>query len=510
MTRQLTRPAAVLDLRRGSEARVPYLGDDGTVAKMSAATSPSTPCSLFPAPCLLGLLLLLLLAPLLRAQTPTVLKLTLHDTIQPVTAGYLERGLAAAAEQHDAAVLISLGTPGGLLSSTRSIVTAIEHSPVPVIVYISPAGSRAGSAGFFLLEAADIAAMAPGTNAGASHPIVEGGPADPTLKEKIENDTAAFLRSYVTRRNRNPAAAEDAVRNSKSYSDSEALDLKLIDTIAADDHGLLASLDGKTIHRLDGSALTLHLTLNGQPARIVGFPPSLRERLLTHLASPDLAVLLLVLGALLIYLEFNVPGTIVPGALGTLLLLLGAFGLDLLPIRHTAVALLVAALVLMLLEAKFSSHGVLGFTGVCCLVFGLATLVDGPIAELRVHPATALAAGIGFGSITFFLAWIALKARRNKVLTGPDAMLGHAAIAITALAPAGEIEVRGELWHATLRDPLASLPAGAAVIVRHFEQQDALRLIVEPAKPEPAKPAPANADRTDEPHSSPSPDRPPE
>ncbi len=330
---------------------------------------------------LLILLLLCVCAPALRAQTPTVLKLTLHDTIQPITAGYVERGLTAAADQHADAVLISLGTPGGLLSSTRSIVSAIEHSPVPVVVYISPAGSRAGSAGFFLLEAADVAAMAPGTNAGAAHPVLEGDPTghaiDPTLKQKIENDTAAFLRSYVTRRNRNAAAAEDAVRNSKSYSDTEALNLNLIDTIATDDRALLAALDGRTIHRLDGSAITLHL----KDARIVPLPPSLRERLLTHLAEPDLAVLLLVLGALLIYLEFNVPGTIVPGALGTLLLLLGAFGLDLLPIRLTAVALILVALLLMVLEAKYPSHGVLGFTGIGCLVFGLATLVNGPIAE---------------------------------------------------------------------------------------------------------------------------------
>ncbi len=427
--------------------------------------------------------LLLLCAPTLRAQTRTVLKLTLHDTIQPITAGYLERGLTAAADQHADAVLISLGTPGGLLSSTRSIVTAIEHSPVPVLVYISPAGSRAGSAGFFLLEAADVAAMAPGTNAGASHPIVEGDTSghalDPILKQKIENDTTAFLRSYVTRRNRNPDAAQDAVLNSKSYSDTEALNLHLIDTIAPDDRALLDSLDGKTIHRLDGTTVTLHL----KDARVLPFPPSLRERLLTHLTDPNLAVLLLVLGALLIYLEFNVPGTIVPGALGTLLLLLGAFGLDLLPVRHTAVALILAAILLMVLEAKFASHGVLAFTGLCCLVLGLATLINGPIAELRVHTSTALAAGIGFGAITFFLAWIALKARRNKILTGPDAMLGQIALAITPLAPFGEVEIRGELWRATLEDPQASLPTGATVIVRRFERTDALLLIVEPTTP---------------------------
>ncbi len=166
--------------------------------------------------------------------SPVVVKLTLHDTIQPITADYLQRGLAEAARLHAQLVILSMGTPGGLLDSTRVMVQAIENSPVPVVIFISPTGSRAGSAGFFLLEAADIAAMAPGTNAGAAHPIVEGGrQIDPVLKDKIENDAAAFLRSYVGRRGRNVEAAEDAVRNSKSYSDQEALKLKLIDLVSA-------------------------------------------------------------------------------------------------------------------------------------------------------------------------------------------------------------------------------------------------------------------------------------
>src|SRR5580700_1516231 len=178
-----------------------------------------------------------LLAAALFAATPTpvVIKLTLHDTIQPITADYLQRGLQEAARQHAQLVIVSLGTPGGLLESTRVMVQAIENSPVPVVIFISPAGSRAGSAGFFLLEAADIAAMAPGTNAGAAHPIVEGRQLDPILKEKIENDAAAFLRSSSARRGRNVDAAEDAVRNSKSYSDQEALKLKLIDLVTTDD-----------------------------------------------------------------------------------------------------------------------------------------------------------------------------------------------------------------------------------------------------------------------------------
>ena len=408
------------------------------------------------------------------AAPGVVVRLTIHDTIQPITADYLERGLREAARVHAQAVLVDLGTPGGLLESTRVMVSgAIEDSPVPVIVYISPSGSRAGSAGFFLLESADIAAMAPGTNAGAAHPIVEGKQLDPILKTKIENDAAAFLRSYTARRGRNVEVAEDAVRNSKSYTDQEALKLNLIDVIASNDRSLIDMLDGRQIHRFDGSLQTLHL----RDAEIVTTAPSLRERILTKLTNPDVAVMLLVLGGLLIYLEFNVPGTVVPGSLGTLFVLLGFFGLDLLPVRHTAIVLLLAAVVMMVLETKFASHGILAVAGIACLVFGLATLVDGPIPELRVHTATAVGAGLGFGAISFGLAWIALRARRGKVLTGPQAMVGATAIVLTPLAPDGQVEIRGELWRARLRGR-ASLPVGAAVSVREIQ---GLMLIVEPS-----------------------------
>jgi membrane-bound serine protease (ClpP class) len=409
------------------------------------------------------------------ATTPgVVVKLTIHDTIQPITADYLQRGLREAADLHAQAVIVSMGTPGGLLESTRVMVQAIENSPVPVIIFISPTGSRAGSAGFFLLEAADIAAMAPGTNAGAAHPIIEGRQLDPILKEKIENDAAAFLRSYAGRRGRNVEAAEDAVRNSKSYSDQEALKLKLIDLVTADDASLLTALDGREIHRFDGTAQTLHL----QGATLLTTAPSMRERLLSKLANPDIAVLLLVLGALLIYLEFNVPGTVVPGSIGTLFIVLGLFGLNLLPVRHTAIVLLVAAFVLMLLESKFTSHGVLAMAGIASLVVGLATLVDGPIPEMRVHTSTAVGAGLGFGAISFGLAWIALRARRSKVLTGPQAMIGGTAIVRTPLSPTGQVEIRGELWQASLRGQ-ASLAPGSAVSVRAVE---GLVLIVEPTQ----------------------------
>jgi membrane-bound serine protease (ClpP class) len=417
-------------------------------------------------------LALLLPLPAQSPSSPLVVKLSIHDTIQPITAEYLKRGLDDAASRHAEAVLVSMGTPGGLLDSTREMVANIEASSVPVIIFIEPSGSRAGSAGFFLLEAADIAAMAPGTEAGAAHPILEGTTMDPVLKEKIENDTAAFLRSYVTVRGRDAKDAEDAVRNSKSFSEAESLKLNLIDAVAPDDNALLAQLDGRTIKRFNGSSQTLHLA----HANIVPLPPSTRERLLTRLTSPDLDVLLLLCGGLLIYLEFNVPGTIVPGALGTLMVLLAIFGLNLLPVQHTAILLLFAALALMVLEAKFASHGVLGIAGVLCLVFGLATLVNGPTPEMRVHFGVAAGAGIGFGIITFGLAWIAFKARQAKRLTGPQAMLGHTAVAMTPLAPTGhslpgypaigQVEVRGEIWQATLPPNTPPIPAGTPVAVR--------------------------------------------
>ena len=419
---------------------------------------------------LLGLIAICVFSSVSSAE---VLKIVVDDTIQPITQEYISRAIDEAQRRGDQAVLIEINTPGGLVDSTRKILEKITSSQVPVIVYVAPSGSRAGSAGIFILEAADIAAMAPGTNAGAAHPIVEGRQLDPILKDKIENDAAAFLRSYSGRRGRNVAAAEDAIRNSKSYSDQEALNLKLIDLVTPDDQSLLAALDGREIHRFNGSTNTLRL----QEAKIVTTPPSLRERLLSKLTNPDFAVCLLVLGGLLIYLEFNVPGTVVPGSIGTLFVLLGLFGLNLLPVRHTAVVLLLAALVMMVLETKFASHGMLALAGTASLVFGLATLVDAPIPELQVHTGVAVGAGIGFGLISFGLAFIALRARRNKVLLGPQAMIGGIAIVRTPLSPTGQVEIRGELWQASTRDH-TSLPVGSSALVRDVE---GLMLIVVPA-----------------------------
>ena len=257
-----------------------------------------------------------------------------------MTAGQLDRAIARANSEGAAALLVEMDTPGGLVDSMRNMAGAILSSRVPVIIYVAPAGARAGSAGFFLLEAADIAAMAPGTNAGAAHVVFEFGKPDETMTQKVENDAEAFLRSYVGRRNRNVDAALAAVQSSHSYTAEEALDKHLIDLTATSDTELLAALNGREITRLDGSKQVLHLA----GARIQRVQPTLREDLLGWLVNPNIALLLLVGGALLIYLEFNTPGTIVPGALGTLMVLLAVFALNLLPIRYTAVLLLLAAI----------------------------------------------------------------------------------------------------------------------------------------------------------------------
>ncbi len=392
-------------------------------------------------------------------QGGQVVVLHLDDTIQPISSDYLKRGLDRAAEDRAAAVLVELNTPGGLLDSTRTMVSNILSSPVPVIVYVYPAGSRAGSAGFFLLESADIAAMAPGTNAGAAHPVVEMGKIDDTMKQKILNDALAFLRSYVSLRGRNVDAAQDAVTNSKSYTDTEAQQLHLIDVVAPDERALLAAVDGRVVKRFNGASQTLHT----RGATLVTVEPTIREEIMDRLMDPNLAVLILLAGALLIYLEFNTPGTIIPGALGTLLVLLALFSLNLLPVRYTSLALMVGALVLMVLEAKFPSHGILALAGTAALVLGTLTLVAGPIPQMRVQVATAVATGLAFGGITTFLVRIAVRAHHNKVMLGPDALVGAIGVAQQEIAPRGQILVHGELWQAESSAPIT---AGEHVQVR--------------------------------------------
>src|SRR4051812_41667576 len=397
------------------------------------------------------------------AQQPLVEKLILDETIQPVSAGMLDRAIARANSSNAAALLIQIDTPGGLVSSMRTMAGAILSSRIPVIIYVAPAGARAGSAGFFLLEAADIAAMAPGTNAGAAHVVFEGGKPDETLSQKIENDAEAFMRSYVSKRNRNVDAAVAAVQSSHSYTAEEALDKHLIDLTASSVSQLIAALNGREITRLDGTKQTLHMA----GARIERFQPTLRENLLGWLVNPNIALLLLVGGAMLIYLEFNSPGTIVPGALGTLMVLLAVFALNLLPIRYTAVMLLVGAVVLLVLEAKFGGHGALAIAGIVCLTLGTLTLVAAPIPELAINPWVAIAVSTAFGGITAFLVRLAVKARRLKSRLGVDALVGHFASAMEPLNPEGHVLVDGEIWRAIASE---TVPAGTALRVVGHEQ----------------------------------------
>ncbi|HEY2393183.1 MAG TPA: nodulation protein NfeD [Candidatus Angelobacter sp.] len=428
-----------------------------------------------------GLLAALILTGISLPASAEVLKIVVDDAIHPITEEYIERGLAEAARNHDQAVLIELDTPGGLVSSTRTIIEKITTSPVPVIIYVTPSGHRAASAGFFILESADIAAMAPGTNTGAAHPVQGNGSDIPkTMNEKVENDAAALMRSVTTKRGRNVEVAESAVRQSKSFTEQEALSQKLIDYVAIDEQDLFKQIQGKPFKRFDGQTVTLNLV--GQPIRM--FDMTLKQRILSFIMDPNIAFILLAIGALALYAEFNHPGAVVPGTVGVVFILLAIFALNLLPVRFAAVVLILASFALFALEAKFATHGVLGIGGVVTMVLGGLLLVDAPIPEMRVHIWTAMAVSVPVGGITIFLMSIALKARRNKVVTGLEGLIGETGITQTALSPQGKVFVHGELWDAVSSVEVAE---GQSVVVLRV---DGLRLLVQPASSVQQIPAP--------------------
>ena len=399
-----------------------------------------------------------------------ILKIVVNDAIQPITTEYIGRALAVAAANHDQAVLIEMNTPGGLVDSTRDIIDKIVASPVPVIVYVTPSGSRAGSAGIFILEAADVAAMTPGTNAGAAHPVTLFGKPDETMMKKIENDAAALMRSVAAKRGRNVELAESAVRESKSFTEQESLDKKLIDYVASDEKDLFRQISGKSFKRFDGTATTL--TLTNQLVR--DYQMTLKEQILSYIMDPNITLIILMIGALCLYVEFNHPGAVVPGTIGVIFIVLAAFAMHLLPIRYAALAMILVAFALFAAEAKFASHGVLTTGGIVLLTLGGLLLVDGPIPEMRVRFVTALAVSIPLGLITAFLMTIAVRARRNKVVTGAEGLVGEIGIAQSMLAPAGKVVVHGEFWDAVSTIPI---PAGEQIIVRKV---DGLTLRVDP------------------------------
>jgi membrane-bound serine protease (ClpP class) len=416
-----------------------------------------------------------------------ILKVVVNDTIQPISGEYIARGIDEARRRNDQAVLIEINTPGGLVSSTREIIEKISSSSVPVIVYVTPTGGHAGSAGIFILESADIAAMAPGTAAGAAHPVTLIGPVqvkpDDEMNRKIENDAAALMRSVTSKRGRNIETAESAVRESKSFTEQEALAGHLIDYVASSPEDLFRQMQGKPFKRFTGESASLNLT--GQP--MVPFEMTLKEHILDELMDPNVAFLLLAIGALALYVEFNHPGAVIPGTVGVVFILLAAFALNFLPTRFAALGLILAAFALFAAEAKFATHGVLTIGGIALLTLGGLLLVDSPIPEMRVHLWTALAVSIPLGLITAFLMTIALKARRNKVVTGSQGLVGETGVAQTALSPQGKVFVHGELW-----DAVASsiLPVGQLVLVRRI---DGLTLQVDPLGATPPSTDPALA-----------------
>ena len=375
----------------------------------------------------------------------SVLQVDVTGIVHPVTVEIMTAAISQAQARHADALLVRLSTPGGLLDSTREVIEQVLHSPVPVVMWVGPAGARAASAGFFLLEAGDIAAMAPGTNTGASHPVSgSGANLESVMNQKVENDTAAFVRTLAAHRGHDVDAAEKTVRSSVSYTETEALDKHLIDVNAVDPSALLRQLDGREITRFDGRKQTLHFS----SPDVVAFEPTLRQKILSAIADPNIALLLLVLGALGVYAEFSIPGAIFPGAIGAILLLLGFSALAMFPIGWLGATLCILGLTFFVLEAKFATHGVLTAGGAIALLLGAMLLIDSNDPALRVRFSMALAVTLPFALITSFLLSIAVRARRNKVVTGMEAMPGRLGIVVAELNPAGRVKVQGEYWNA--------------------------------------------------------------
>src|SRR5215469_12430029 len=396
-----------------------------------------------------------------ESSSNAIVEIHLDDIIEPVTAEYVERGIQLANNQHAAAILLDLSTPGGLDTSMRDIIRAIISSRVPVIAYVSPSGSRAASAGFFVLLSADVAVMAPGTNAGAAHPVMMGN-ADvgKTMETKIENDAAAYIRSIAGKRGRNVQLAEEGVRSSRSFTEKEALDNHLIDLVANSPGDLLKSLDGRTVTRFDGGSAVLHLN----NAHLEAYNMSTRERFLARIADPNIAFILGVIGALCLYFEFTHPGIVLPGVAGALAIVLALYAFHMLPINYTGVALIVLALVLFGLEVKANSHGVLVVGGIIAMTVGALILVQSPLPGAQIHFSTALSVTLPVAVISVILVRLAWLAKRNKSVTGEQGLIDQVGVARTDLAPEGRVFVHGEIWEARAAEPV---PIGARVRVRN-------------------------------------------
>ena len=414
-----------------------------------------------------------------QSQSQKVVELRIDGEIEPILAEYLTAGIDAAAQEHASLILITMNTPGGLDSAMRAIIQKILTSPVPVVTYVYPTGSRAASAGFFILLSADVDAMAPGTDTGAASPLMEfgGSPVqiDATLRKKIVNEATAYLRSYVEKRGRNPELAATAVTDAKAFSEKEALEGKLIDMEAPNPDALLAQLNGRTITRFDGSMQTLDLSHPVIELREMNG----RQRLLTRIVQPDMFFILLIIAVLGLYAEFTHPGLFAPGVIGGIALVLALYAMQLLPVNITGLVLIGLAIVFFILEAKFPTHGILGFGGALAMMIGALMLVKSPITAGGVNVSTALAVTVPVALIIIFLMRLVLRSRHWKDSTGAEQLVGEVGeIKEPVEAPGGKgmVFVHGELWRAVATQ---QIPRGARVRVKEV---DGLTLQVEPVE----------------------------
>ena len=377
-----------------------------------------------------------------------------NGTINPASANYLHSALKDAVDDGAECVIITLNTPGGLLSSTRDIVSDLLTSPIPVIVYVSPSGAQAASAGVFVTLAANYAAMAPGTNIGAAHPVTLEGQMDSIMLQKSTNDAAAFIRSISEKRRRNITWAEDAVRKSVSISENEALKEHIIDTIAASIPQLLKDLDGKEVETSAGK-----ITLSTQGATIQTIELTTRQHLLDILSNPNITYILMMLGIWGLIFELYNPGLIFPGIVGFICLILAFYSFNTLPVNYAGVALIIFAIILFLLEIKIVSHGLLAVGGTVSLILGSMFLFhsDSSLETISLSW-SVIALVVGCTTLFFvFVIGLGLRAQRRKPTTGIQGLLGEIGETISPLEPDGEVKVHGEIWKAaSVEDNIAS------------------------------------------------------
>ncbi len=403
-------------------------------------------------------------------------ELKIDGDVEPILATYIDEGLKDAADRRASLVLITMDTPGGLSDSMKQIIQGILASPVPVAVYVAPTGARGASAGFFILLSADIAAMAPATHAGASTPIFLPGfismPVDEVLRRKVNNDALAFLRSFTEKRNRNPKLAETSVTDARAFTEKEMLDGHMIDLVANSTDDLLRQLNGREVTRFDGR--TQKLALDNYS--LVPFQLSARQKFLARIVEPDVFFILLIVGVLGLYTEFTHPGVIAPGVIGGICAVLALYAMQLLPVNAAGLLLIVLALVLFILEAKFTSHGVLLFGGIISMLLGAMFLIRSPLTPGGVSVGIALAATLPFAFITVFLMRLVLKSRQWKKQAGTEELLGEEGTVTVRIPAGGEgmIRVHGELWRAcSTQDILENTNV-------HILRVNGLKLDVEP------------------------------